>query len=59
MKNSLNQISNLLKIIGNTIDQIVVTSDHGELLGEYGLFFHYSNLDAPQLYTVPWLNIQS
>ena len=59
LEHSLRPISKLLKTIGNTIDRIVVTSDHGELLGEYGLFFHYSNLDAPQLYTVPWLNIQS
>lgn len=35
-------------------ENIVVTSDHGELLGEYGLFIHPADIRAPKLRQVPW-----
>ena len=38
--------------------RIVVTSDHGELLGEHGgKFGHEANWREPQLYEVPWLEL--
>lgn len=44
---------------GNTI--IVVTSDHGEVLGEHGMFTHMlaaydAELKVPLVISVPWLN---
>jgi hypothetical protein len=41
---------------------IIVTSDHGELLGEYGLFEHSYVKDGwkyPELIEIPWLEIHS
>lgn len=35
----------------------VVTSDHGELLGEYGLYSHPYGVEARELLEVPWLVI--
>jgi len=37
--------------------RIIVTSDHGELLGEYGLYFHL-NLPLPILREVPWFIVK-
>lgn len=39
-------------------DKIVVTADHGELLGEKGLYEHPSWSDHPVLKKVPWLEIE-
>ena len=55
---SLTHITNLIKKIEPITDTIILTSDHGELLGEHNLFFHYTYLDVPELYTVPWLIIK-
>jgi hypothetical protein len=41
---------------GVNYDEIVVTSDHGEMLGELGLYLH-QEYDLPQLTTVPWLKV--
>lgn len=38
--------------------RIVVTSDHGELLGEDGCFSHFSGSKNPYLVEVPWLVIE-
>lgn len=35
--------------------KIIVTSDHGDLLGEDGLYGHPPNLDHPILRNIPWL----
>jgi hypothetical protein len=40
-----------------SVDHLVVTADHGELLGEQGLYLHRSNLQLPELMTVPWFVI--
>jgi hypothetical protein len=37
--------------------RIAITSDHGELFGEYGLLFH-PNIDVPELRIVPWFIIR-
>ncbi len=41
---------------GIKYDEIVVTSDHGEMLGEFGLYLH-QEYDLPQLVLVPWLKV--
>ncbi|KXA93649.1 hypothetical protein AKJ65_06120 [candidate division MSBL1 archaeon SCGC-AAA259E19] len=57
LKLVLHAISELLETIGNSVSHVVVTSDHGELLGEYGLFGHPHH-EMPQLYVVPWLRVK-
>jgi len=37
--------------------RIAITADHGELLGEYGLYFHMT-LPLPQLRVVPWFMVR-
>ena len=37
--------------------KVVITADHGELLGEYGLFFHPPDYDLPQLKIIPWMEV--
>ena len=39
--------------------RIIITSDHGELLGEYGSFLHYSFLTVPELREVPFLIVDN
>ena len=54
----LNEVKDLSKKIR---DKIVITSDHGELLGEHGKYGHSTvNTRYPrykELITVPWLEI--
>ncbi len=38
--------------------KIVVTSDHGNLFGEYGLFGHPARICVPELVQVPWLELE-
>ncbi len=37
--------------------RVVITADHGELLGEYGLYFH-PDLPLPELRIVPWFTVR-
>ena len=37
--------------------RVVITADHGELLGEYGLYFH-PDLPLPTLRIVPWFTVR-
>jgi len=44
------------QLAGRLTGRVVVTSDHGEILGEYGgQFGHESKWHYPELYRVPWL----
>ena len=60
MEVALRGVKELLDYVSTTrlkYDRIVVTSDHGELLGEYGLYLH-QEYDLPQLTIVPWLEVK-
>lgn len=46
------------KLIDKLHGKIIVTSDHGELLGEYGKVGHPSNMNVPELRNVPWVVIK-
>jgi len=35
--------------------KIVITSDHGEMFGEYGYYWHPGGVAFPELVVVPWL----
>jgi len=51
------ELLNYIRSQGMKYDRVVVTSDHGELLGEYGLYLH-QEYDLPQLTVVPWLEVE-
>ena len=37
---------------------VIITSDHGELLGERGLYGHRTGLHVRELVEVPWLELR-
>lgn len=43
------------KITEELHGRVILTSDHGNLVGEYGLYGHYGNLRTEQLVKVPWV----
>jgi len=45
------------KLIPQLDGKIIITSDHGELLGEKLLFSHTDHLYTPELVEIPWLEI--
>jgi len=61
-------LGNLIKVLRDGVcvilpdllnkGRVVITSDHGELLGEYGKFGHPADVDVPELRVVPWLVIE-
>jgi len=57
---TLREVKRLIEVYRETFKDsgiIVVTSDHGEMLGEYGLYFHHPSYNVPQLIVVPWLEV--
>jgi hypothetical protein len=50
----LEHVSNLVTRVKG---KVIITADHGELLGEYGLYFHM-NLPLPELRIVPWFIVK-
>jgi len=51
------ELLNYVRKVGLKYDKVVVTSDHGEMLGEYGLYLH-QEYNLPQLTIVPWLEAE-
>ncbi|QLH81275.1 hypothetical protein [Halosimplex pelagicum] len=52
----LDDINDLLSDLSG---DIVITADHGEAFGEYGLYGHVPGLYAPSMVFVPWLEVES
>lgn len=46
------------KIVEQVEGKVVITSDHGNLFGEYGLWGHPSGAYVPELLKVPWLEVE-
>lgn len=46
------------RLVGVREGKVVLTSDHGELFGEYGLFSHPHKVYVPELVTVPWVELE-
>ena len=53
LKLALEAIGKLLNLIPQE-KVIIITADHGELFGEYGIFFHPHRYNLPQLRIVPF-----
>lgn len=49
----LDDVSRLLANID--VERVVITSDHGELFGEWGLYSHHVGSLHPALRKVPWV----
>jgi len=50
----LDEVSDLLTNI--TAETAVITADHGELFGEWGLYEHPFHMPVPELRSVPWVS---
>lgn len=46
------------ELIPHLHGRVVLTSDHGELLGEYGLLLHPSRVRAVELRSIPWFEVR-
>ena len=55
---ALKSVKKLLTEVGDLDGRWVLTSDHGELLGEHGVTLHPSYLDLPEQRIVPWLELK-
>jgi hypothetical protein len=51
-------LDQVVKLIDYMAGTIVVTSDHGELLGEKGRYSHFGGSTDPYLIDIPWLVIE-
>lgn len=51
-------IPSVERLIDELDAKFVVTADHGELLGEYGMWRHPHSVYLPELIEVPWLEIE-
>ena len=45
-----------LELLLNNIDRnkVIITSDHGEAFGEYGIYMHHPGSLHPHVRNVPW-----
>jgi hypothetical protein len=53
-RNLLLGLDQVAELVDRTEGRILVTSDHGNLLGEYGLYGHPRGVAYPELRRVPW-----
>ena len=51
----LGEIKRLVNVLSQRGYKIVITSDHGEMLGEKGMFDHPAGREESELRVVPWL----
>lgn len=47
-----------LRLVEEREGRVVITSDHGELFGEYGLFAHPHKVYVPEMVKVPWVELE-
>ena len=50
-------LEHVVRLLNNLHGRIIITSDHGDLLGEHGMYGHLSGKNFPELIQVPWLEI--
>jgi len=50
-------LKSVKEVIKNIDGEILITSDHGEFLGEYGLYTHPEQPRKPETTEVPWFKI--
>ncbi|MFX0133165.1 MAG: hypothetical protein ACFFDN_05930 [Candidatus Hodarchaeota archaeon] len=51
-------LKSVLKLLKHLTGKIVITGDHGELLGENGCYSHLNGSNNPYLKFIPWLEIK-
>lgn len=56
LRRVLDSVKKLLEELDH--DNVVITSDYGEALGEYGVYAHPENINHPKVRVVPWLEVR-
>ena len=51
-------LDHALRLVKAVKGRVIITADHGELFGEYGLYAHPHGVYVPELVTVPWIELQ-
>lgn len=57
-QNLLRALDEVETVITNTTGRIVITSDHGNALGEWGIYGHHGHIPTKQLRKVPWVETE-
>ncbi|SEP20867.1 hypothetical protein SAMN05216388_10453 [Halorientalis persicus] len=52
-------LDSIEKLLDNIDGKVVITADHGELLGDQGMYYHMPGNPHPKLKKVPWVQIES
>lgn len=52
-------LEEVAQFVGELDGEVVVTSDHGEAFGEYGVWEHHVETYIPPLVEVPWLRLEN
>jgi arylsulfatase A-like enzyme len=47
------------KLLENVDGTVVITADHGELLGDHGMHYHMPGNPHPKLKKVPWVEVEA
>lgn len=50
-------LEHVVRLVNNLRSRVIITSDHGELLGEHRMYGHLNGKNLPELIQVPWLEI--
>lgn len=58
-RDNLRYVLDNLPILLNNIDaeKVIITTDHGNLVGEYGIYGHPAKIALPELRQVPWCEV--
>lgn len=60
-KDNLRYVLDSVQLLLNSVDveKVVITSDHGELFGEFGLYGHGVGIPHPDVKRVPWIEVSA
>ncbi len=56
-RNLENVFESALNLVADIKGRVVITADHGNLIGEYGLYGHPGHTRLPPLVDVPWIEM--
>lgn len=49
-----------IKLLLNNVDgEVIITADHGELFGEWGMYYHHAGNIHPAVKKVPWVRAEA
>lgn len=52
-------LDNVEQLLQNVDGSVVITADHGELMGEQGMYYHMPGNIHPKLRKVPWVQVNA